>query len=534
MDEFGNIEELRRVFSGEVDLSSENKKSALTADENEILKMAQKIRQNESENNVFRKQLDKYFSGAMPSHEVINVCSTPNLLKLFNSTAKKVVLNQKDLENAVAVSKSNNNHTEGHEIAKEEIYKLSEAIRNPIMVLKGNDRNKNSVVLITDLTNKNRENVFVPISLDRQNGKISNIATLYGKKNLSNYLSVHISDILAINTKKADMLADTEVQFFQSINDAVIRYDDSIAYTTQNVKNFDEKTKLIERRKNNMEYKNGLAKEEFLQYMYNKFPSAYENSHSKMLLENIVDYCTSNTFDTKNKLVPTLDILIPEVKREEIIRFVDKEFINTRDYNFEYQLLDRLRTDCNYFLNAGNGNTKYLWAGTVREQIDKMKELYQLLPLKPEWLDMSDIENYQKPMVIKEIKKIETTSLEDLKQLIKDLGWNIEDTKSMDNVPSWRLTNYLSSGKKVGFSFEHNNDVHCVLSKIFEQEDYNSIWNYNDLVSGYVKNSMELIEEGYQYGTPPTKTELTNDANVYYKMQDDLFEICHLFKKKMD
>lgn len=212
-------------------------KSTITVDENDILKMSAKIQQNKSENAVFRKQLDKYFSGAMPSHEVINVCSTPNVLKLLNSTAKKVVLTQKDLENAVSSGKSGSTaHTEGHNISKEELYKLSDEIRNPIIILKGNERNKNSVVLITDMVNKNGENVFVPIALDRQNGKISNISTLYGKKNLSKYISEHMSDILSLNIEKTGMLADTGVQFSQSIYDTVTCYGNSIAYSTQNVK----------------------------------------------------------------------------------------------------------------------------------------------------------------------------------------------------------------------------------------------------------------------------------------------------------
>lgn len=219
-------------------MQTDNKeKSTITVDENDILKMSAKIQQNKSENAVFRKQLDKYFSGEMPSHEVINVCSTPNVLKLLNSTAKKVVLNQKDLENAVSADKSGNTgHTEGHNISKEELYKLSDEIRNPIMILKGNERNKNSVVLITDMVNKNGENVFVPIALDRQNGKISNISTLYGKKNLSKYIAEHKSEILSLNIEKTGMLADTGVQFSQSIYDTVTCYGNSIAYSTQNVK----------------------------------------------------------------------------------------------------------------------------------------------------------------------------------------------------------------------------------------------------------------------------------------------------------
>lgn len=212
------------------------RKSVLSVNEDDILKMSAKIQQNKSENKVFHKQLDKYFQGEMPSHEVINVCSTPNVLKMLNSTAKKVVLSQNDLANAVGTVKSSKNHTDGHNISKEELYKLSDAIRNPIMVLKGNERNQNSIVLITDMVNKLGENVFVPISLDRQNGKISNISTLYGKKNLSKYITEHMRDILSMNIEKTGVLADIGVQFPKSIYDTVTCYDNSISYSTENVK----------------------------------------------------------------------------------------------------------------------------------------------------------------------------------------------------------------------------------------------------------------------------------------------------------
>lgn len=209
-------------------------------------KEKQKISQNESENNVYKAQLDKYFNNQMPSHEIINVCSTPNILKVFNSAARKVVLYQSVLENAVSAADfKNQKHSEGHDIAKLEIYKLPESIRSPILMLKGNGRNSNSIVMLTEMINKKGENVFVPIALDRNKGKISNISTLYGKKNLSKYLSDHLADIMAINIKKADMLANIGVRFPKSIYDTVVCFDDSIAYTTANVKNLSEKVQTL-------------------------------------------------------------------------------------------------------------------------------------------------------------------------------------------------------------------------------------------------------------------------------------------------
>ncbi|MFR5133841.1 MAG: LPD11 domain-containing protein, partial [Acutalibacter sp.] len=49
-------------------------------------------------------------------------------------------------------------------------------------------------------------------------------------------------------------------------------------------------------------------------------------------------------------------------------------------------------------LDAGGRAEKHLWAGNVREQIAKMRELYAALPEKPEWLTQEDIERYAQRM----------------------------------------------------------------------------------------------------------------------------------------
>jgi hypothetical protein len=69
------------------------------------------------------------------------------------------------------------------------------------------------------------------------------------------------------------------------------------------------------------------------------------------------------------------------------------------DYKFEYMLLSRLESDCKYFLGNGNRYEKDLWAGSVEKQIEKMKELWNLLPEKPEWLTLERIEEYEKQMM---------------------------------------------------------------------------------------------------------------------------------------
>ena len=71
-----------------------------------------------------------------------------------------------------------------------------------------------------------------------------------------------------------------------------------------------------------------------------------------------------------------------------------------RDMVFRYQLLGRLQTDCEYYLNYGNRNIKRLWAGNVNLQIKLMVELYNSFKEdeKPQWLTRDEIIAYGKVM----------------------------------------------------------------------------------------------------------------------------------------
>ena len=62
-----------------------------------------------------------------------------------------------------------------------------------------------------------------------------------------------------------------------------------------------------------MECINGFARDEFLQHMYEVFPSVFNNSFSREMLENIVDYGVNNHSVTKNGLYYFLKDVVPEV-----------------------------------------------------------------------------------------------------------------------------------------------------------------------------------------------------------------------------
>jgi len=80
---------------------------------------------------------------------------------------------------------------------------------------------------------------------------------------------------------------------------------------------------------------------------------------------------------------------------------------NIRTYGFNYMMLDRLRSNCDYYLGYGNRCAKHLWAGNEQDQINEMKKLYNSFPddQKPEWLTYEQILDYEKAMIKEVIAK---------------------------------------------------------------------------------------------------------------------------------
>ena len=72
----------------------------------------------------------------------------------------------------------------------------------------------------------------------------------------------------------------------------------------------------------------------------------------------------------------------------------------TREDSFRYQLLSRLKMDCDYYLGYGNRKQSTLWAEGEKEQIATMKMLWNSFSDedKPEWLTWEEILEYERKM----------------------------------------------------------------------------------------------------------------------------------------
>lgn len=237
MDEFESTEELRRVFSGEVDLSSENKKSTLTVDEKDILKMADIIRQNRIEDQMFAINLDRFLDNGTRSSEYIYVCRTSNALAISGADQNlDVVIAPRTIAKCMADPEM---RYHGHGLTRGILQRIPEELRNPVMIFQGNK--DNSLVVITRLKDNKNRGVMVAISMmETEKFKIVNrISSIYGRNNFINYLNAQLQNgnLISANKKEAnEMLRSVGLQL--PLENTFINFNNSISYTTQNVKGF--------------------------------------------------------------------------------------------------------------------------------------------------------------------------------------------------------------------------------------------------------------------------------------------------------
>lgn len=224
-------------------MQTDNKeKSTITVNEADVIAFAKKIERNQLEDKNFSEKIDDYINGKLRPDEVLRVGTTPFCLREVGADAIPLVVTQSVIANSMenTGTLSNNTskkHTEQHNVPESVIKNIPQALRNPVLICKGNLRD--TLVVISDQKNKEQQNIIVPMVLNvkGQHGRVNRITTIHGKKNIQNYLNKAIKDntILAMNTKKADELfSDIGIQSPQSTT--IICFDNSIAYSTQNVK----------------------------------------------------------------------------------------------------------------------------------------------------------------------------------------------------------------------------------------------------------------------------------------------------------
>ena len=235
-------------------------------------------------------------------------------------------------------------------------------------------------------------------------------ARTYQQDNMGLYQDAENGEVL--NTRLVAELNSFANTWFRNIKNQeyvkermkVIYHDDDIEILYDkngNITGLNGEVSLIEqyKKENNITVNEYSVGEHF-------YISNGKSGTSEFVITEIKDYAIFYTFPDLPEQTPTY------IDRDEFEANIHRGIITRADNNIpvykdeseevaqiRYRLLDRLRSDCEYFLGAGGRNEKHLWAESVQEHIAKMRELYNLLPEKPEWLSEQDIDRYAENML---------------------------------------------------------------------------------------------------------------------------------------
>ncbi len=185
---------------------------------------------------------------------------------------------------------------------------------------------------------------------------------------------------------------------------------------------------------------------------------------------NYVNYCYNNVSSlTRGELLVLYDV----VKEQQSLDI-------QKPFEFKYKLLDRLRTDCDYYLGNGNHNDKDLWAENAAAQLEKMQNIYDELPVKPEWLTQEQIFKYAEDMGVEGFKEYKEYRDEWIKDYI--------DEKTLD------LTSAFYEAAKQNGDISSSDTFFDCVSK-FGFADSSCFVSYNEFLnSEYYEQEMDVYE----------------------------------------
>lgn len=215
-------------------MEAEKEKSTVMVDEEEILKMSQRIQQNSREDDLFSKKLDDYLNSNEKTSEPLTIGRTPNSLSISGAKSElNIVITPSTISKCMAEA---DEHYHGHGLSAEIMKQLPAEIRNPAMIFKGNK--DNSLVAITELKDKENREIMIAVALSDKKGfkEVNRISSAYGRNNMTNFLQAQMEqgNLIAANKEKANkMLRSAGLQL--PLENTFISFDNSIAYSDKNV-----------------------------------------------------------------------------------------------------------------------------------------------------------------------------------------------------------------------------------------------------------------------------------------------------------
>lgn len=141
---------------------------------------------DENDEEVFSTQIDEWLKGKMPKRGVFAIGKTPEVLKAIGAKDLTIVMNPSVLAKITG---------EKHDVSIADIKNIPKLIADPVMIFKSATVN-NAVVILTDATDKNGNEIIVAMHFDKKEKriKVNRVASVYGKNNIKNFVNIQIEN----------------------------------------------------------------------------------------------------------------------------------------------------------------------------------------------------------------------------------------------------------------------------------------------------------------------------------------------------
>lgn len=202
------------------------------------------LKNNAEKKNNFSQQIDNWISGKMKPEEIFLLGDTPKVLQDIGSRALPVVMSQGVMKKITGGK---------HDISIDEIRNLPNAIAEPIMIFQSATV-PNAYVILTELPDKNGNDVVVAMHLNRAEGfnKVNRIASVYGKYNIANFVQkqIQLKNLKYIDkNKSSEWLRSRGLQLpklntIPNSNNNIPQKEDTVNNNVSNEKKKDTKTSL--------------------------------------------------------------------------------------------------------------------------------------------------------------------------------------------------------------------------------------------------------------------------------------------------
>ena len=214
----------------------------VSKEEQRIIEKAEKIKQNQIEHKQFKNNLHRLIEGDRTlTSSPLQIGKTPNALVICGAkegldlTIKKSVID-KSMRPELRDENGKFFGKNGHGLNEEQLVRAIGDIKTPVMIFDGS--RPNTLIVVTEHKDFQNREIVVAVELNQRENfcEVNRINSVYGRNNFADYYERQLINgkLLAVNIEKVDeLLHSIEKQYLKE--NTTINFDNSIAYTTENV-----------------------------------------------------------------------------------------------------------------------------------------------------------------------------------------------------------------------------------------------------------------------------------------------------------